>query len=77
MKAYAQSLLLALVFFNHVSFAADWPQWRHDARRSGATEEELPGNLKRQWMLPLGKPVPAYDLIIKGVKNGTVKYDRM
>ena len=61
MKAYVQSLLLALVFFNHVLFAADWPQWRHDAKRSGATEEELPGNLKRQWMLALGKPTPAYE----------------
>lgn len=61
MKVYAQSLLLILVFFNHVSFAADWPQWRHDAKRSGATEEQLPRNLKQQWMLSLGKPAPAFE----------------
>ncbi|RMG02838.1 MAG: hypothetical protein D6741_03080, partial [Planctomycetota bacterium] len=41
--------------------AADWPQWRHDAMRSGATEESLPDRLSLQWRVALGRPDPAYD----------------
>ena len=61
MKVHEQILLLTLIIFSHSSYGADWPQWRHDAKRSGATEEELPLKLKRQWMLSLGKPAPAYE----------------
>jgi outer membrane protein assembly factor BamB len=31
------------------AFAADWPMWRCDASRTGATEEELPAELHLQW----------------------------
>ncbi len=61
MKTCTHSLFLGLLFFSHISSAADWPQWRHDANRSGATEEELPENLHQQWVLSLGKPAPAYE----------------
>ena len=30
--------------------AADWPTYRHDLARSGATEETLPARLHRQWV---------------------------
>ncbi|MFQ6034576.1 MAG: PQQ-binding-like beta-propeller repeat protein [Sedimentisphaerales bacterium] len=32
---------------------ADWPMWRYDSNRSGATPIELPPNLYRQWELRL------------------------
>jgi outer membrane protein assembly factor BamB len=41
--------------------SADWPTWRHDAMRSGATSHALPRDLKRLWQRDLGKPDPAFD----------------
>lgn len=52
--------LLAL----HVSLLAtdaDWPTWRHDALRSGATAHALPEQLSLEWSRDLGKPDPAFD----------------
>ena len=34
-------------------FAAEWPMYRHDARRSGATEAALSTELKRAWVTRL------------------------
>ena len=33
--------------------AGDWPMWRHDARRSGATPAQLPAELHLQWVRAL------------------------
>ena len=44
--------------------AADWPMWRYDANRSGATPHELPAKLYLQWMrdnLPLRPAWPDQD----------------
>jgi outer membrane protein assembly factor BamB len=35
----------------------DWPTFRHDAERSGASQTELPGGLKLLWQRGLGKGV--------------------
>jgi hypothetical protein len=40
--------------------AADWPMWRCDAARSGASEEVLPAELHLQWMRQLPPPSPAW-----------------
>ena len=40
--------------------AADWPMWRCDARRSGATAESLPETLSLQWVRHLPPPRPAW-----------------
>ena len=40
--------------------AEDWPTWRHDAGRTGATSETLPAKLNLQWTLRLPPLVPAY-----------------
>lgn len=42
------------------SRAGDWPQWRHDASRSGATDEQLPGVMHLQWTRSLPLPQPAW-----------------
>ena len=34
--------------------SSDWPTYRHDTARSGATTESVPGNLKRSWEKKLG-----------------------
>ena len=60
MKWFSYALVSVLIVLGGSTHAADWPQWRHDASRSGATEEVLPGKLKQQWMLSLGRPAPAY-----------------
>ncbi len=40
--------------------AADWPAWRHDAARSGATDEQLPEQLNLQWTRTLPANTPAW-----------------
>ena len=34
-------------------FGADWPMWRHDAARSAATPDALPGGLHEIWVRDL------------------------
>ena len=38
----------------------DWPMWRHDPGRTGATPENMPDMLNLQWTLKLPPLVPAY-----------------
>lgn len=60
-------LLYHTLLFGHLlglvwpAVAADWPQWRHDANRSGATEESCSDEMTLQWVRDLGQPDPAYD----------------
>jgi len=41
--------------------AGDWPQWRYDANRSGATEDAGPAGSELLWSKALPHPDPAYD----------------
>ena len=52
--------LLVPGFARHAA-AADWPQWRHDANRSGATAQEGPAGPGLLWRIELDYPDPAYD----------------
>ncbi len=53
--------VLALYLLGTTSAAADdWPTWRHDARRSGATPEALADTLHLQWQRDLPLPAPAW-----------------
>jgi outer membrane protein assembly factor BamB len=54
--------LAVLVFFALLkpTFAGDWPAWRHDARRSAATPDELPTKLQLHWTLTLPALKPAW-----------------
>lgn len=61
MRLTRLSLISIFLIAGHSVSAADWPQWRHDANRSAATDEELPDTMTQQWMLDLGKPAPAYE----------------
>ncbi len=40
--------------------ADDWPTWRHDANRSGATAEQLPAALHLNWTRSFHKLTPAW-----------------
>jgi putative pyrroloquinoline-quinone binding quinoprotein len=40
--------------------AADWPMWRHDARRSACTKQSLPERLHLQWTREFPAPRPAW-----------------
>lgn len=40
--------------------AGDWPMWRHDAARSGITNEQLPAELHLQWTRALPPTAPAW-----------------
>ena len=51
-------LFLALVLSAN---AQDWPMWRADASRSGATTHSPPSELKLRWSRALPKPDPAFD----------------
>lgn len=41
--------------------AADWPMWRSDAERSGASTEQLPAELQLQWTRQFEPRVQAWD----------------
>lgn len=51
----ALGLLIAVV-----AWAADWPMWRCDPGRTGATAEELPPALHLQWSVEMPKLEPAW-----------------
>ena len=53
--------VLACAFAASAS-AADWPQYRYDARRSAASPQELPAKLHLQWVRRFPPPRPAYPL---------------
>lgn len=57
-----RAVCLAVVFicFAAHAFGADWPAWRHDARRSAVTSEELPAELHLRWKLSLPELEPAW-----------------
>lgn len=40
--------------------ASDWPMWRHDVQRSGASSEELADELHLQWTRQLPAALPAW-----------------
>jgi len=40
--------------------ASDWPQWRHDASRTGSSDEALADELHLAWVRELPAPKPAY-----------------
>src|SRR6266446_5279487 len=40
--------------------AADWPMWRYDANRSGASPAELPAKLHLQWVREYRPMKPAW-----------------
>ncbi len=49
-----------IVYLYQTEAPADWPTWRHDASRSGATPEQLSDDLSLQWVLELPKPQPCW-----------------
>jgi outer membrane protein assembly factor BamB len=53
------SVLFALEFATFLR-AADWPMWRYDAARSGASPTRLDDNLRLQWVRELPMPRPAW-----------------
>ncbi len=52
------------------SAAADWPMWRLDAARSGATADPLPTALDLHWKRQLPAPAPAWP-----EEQGKVRFD--
>lgn len=58
-RAFLLTAMLASVV--PLASAADWPQWRCDANRSGATQEQCSDEMTLQWVRDLGCPDPAYD----------------
>ncbi|MBL7132752.1 MAG: PQQ-binding-like beta-propeller repeat protein [Phycisphaerae bacterium] len=53
-------VLLILAFLSCPAWAGDWPTWRYDGTRTGATPDALPTSLKVQWSLRLPTPRPAW-----------------
>lgn len=54
-------VLVGVVLFGSAAFAADWPTYRHDIARTGATSESLPAPLALDWVyVPTHPPRPAW-----------------
>jgi outer membrane protein assembly factor BamB len=58
-KATFLAMMVALSFTS-ASRAADWPMWRYDAQRSGASPADLPDQLHVHWSRDLPPEVPAW-----------------
>ena len=54
------SLFLAMSLFEQSLHAGDWPQFRHDASRSGSTADAIPVELHLQWFHELPTPRPSF-----------------
>ena len=52
--------LLALFVMSTICSAGDWPMWRHDAGRTGVTEEQLPAKFQLRWSRELPKTTAAF-----------------
>ncbi len=52
--------VMLMISFSHTAHAADWPMWRCDAARRGATSDGLADQLHLQWTLPLTPVTPAW-----------------
>lgn len=61
-----------LLIFPLASIAEDWPMWRYNASRGGASTEELAETLHLQWVLELPMPRPAWPSI-----QEKVQFDRI
>ncbi len=60
-RLYAALLVVGLSLWPiAVSPAADWPMWRHDARRSAASPQELAPRLHLHWVRELPPLTPAW-----------------
>ncbi len=53
-------VLVGILFPCGIAAGDDWPMWRHDAGRSAASPQELPGQLHLQWTRELAPPRPAW-----------------
>jgi outer membrane protein assembly factor BamB len=60
MKYHLASLCCLTLLINARAAADDWPMWRHDAGRTGATEMEFPASMDLQWVRDLPPIEPAY-----------------
>ncbi len=66
MKLFTPARILSSVIFAMWTCACvaepcdDWPMWRHDAGRTGATGMELPDAMCLQWKREFPKPAPAF-----------------
>ncbi|NOY82670.1 MAG: PQQ-binding-like beta-propeller repeat protein [Kiritimatiellaeota bacterium] len=55
-----RSLVGVLAAGGLACFAGDWPMWRHDPLRSGATTEALPTRLQLEWVREFPAIAPAW-----------------
>ena len=56
---YLLSTVVALSFSGR-AYSADWPMWRNDVARRGASSAALPTKLHLQWTRQLPSPIPAW-----------------
>ena len=62
MSNYLYAMGLLLLLLQPLSFAGDWPMWRHDAGRTATSLDAIPAleDLEVVWTRSLPKPKPAY-----------------
>jgi outer membrane protein assembly factor BamB len=68
-RSFLPAISIFTSLFSAAAFAADWPQFRHDAGRTAASSQELPAQLHLQWVRQLPTPAPAFP------KNVRLEFD--
>ncbi len=56
----SRALILAICLLARPLSAGDWPQFRHDASRTAATDHALPAELELRWTRTMPAPRPAF-----------------
>ncbi len=54
------AVLFSLFLIAPLLYAEDWPTWRYDAARTGASSGQLPPTLYLQWVRQYAPPQPAW-----------------
>ena len=64
-------LLIGFLLLGSVANGADWPTYRHDNARTGATAESLAAPLSLRWVYtPSHRPCPAWSAPAKRLREG-------
>ena len=50
-RHFIAAFVILAVLGGGVARAEDWPMWRHDAAHTSSTPEQLPKDLRLQWVL--------------------------
>lgn len=74
MSTDRRQILWLLLIIAQAAHGADWPMWRYDALRSGASPHDLPDRMNLRWVRRYGDRQPVWD---EPLNRDLMPYDRV